>query len=435
MAERLVAAVRSGPTGDTPLARAATALRERDGDIVVVLGRASVAEHADATLRAAAALAALPNVKFLSALRRGNVHGALELGLAPGVLPGRVALDTGRDHFETAWGAVPATRGLDARGILEAAAAGRVHTLVLVGCDPLADFPDRVLVRNALESVGTVVAVDAFLSDSVRRADVVLPATLWGEKQGTVTNLEGRVQRLGRKVSPAGSAMDDWRIAGELALRLGTDFDLEHVDEVTDEIARVAPAFSGATAELQRRARDGVVLPVPEHRAEIVLRSGSLTILADDGQGASWEPIRVAGDAPEVGAVDPPAMPAVELLVWDRGFGSTEVPARDAYALRLVTGHTLYDGGRTVVSSPSLAGLARPVALRISATDLGRIGVVDGADVKVTSARTSLTLPVRVDPRVPTGVALLPSTPGALGAGDLIDGAAPVTDVRVETIR
>ena len=68
-----------------------------------------------------------------------------------------------------------------------------------------------------------------------------LPCTLWGEKAGTVTNLEGRVQRVGRKVAPEGTAMDDWRIAAELAARLGRDLDLATVDEVTDEIARVAP--------------------------------------------------------------------------------------------------------------------------------------------------------------------------------------------------
>ena len=53
------------------------------------------------------------------------------------------------------------------------------------------------------------------------------------------------MQRVGRKVAPEGAAMDDWRIAGELALRLGTDFDLATVDEVTDELARVAPGARG----------------------------------------------------------------------------------------------------------------------------------------------------------------------------------------------
>jgi NADH-quinone oxidoreductase subunit G len=436
LAERLVSAVTSGADATDAIGRAAAVLREREGNVVVILGRSSLAERPDAIMRAAAALAALPQVTFLSALRRGNVHGALELGLAPGLLPGRVALTDGRAAFTSAWGAVPDTEGLDATGILRAAAAGKIHALVLLGSDPLADFPDRVLVREAFEGAGAVIAVDAFLSASVLRADVVLPATLWGEKQGTVTNLEGRVQRLGRKVSPAGSAMDDWRIAAELALRLGSDFDLEQIDEVTDEIARVAPAFAGATAELLRRARDGVVLPVAEHRSEIVLRAGDLTILADDGPGASWEPIRAAGeevaDSPAPEASAPPPLPYV---VWDKQFGSAEMPGRDAYALRLVTGRTLYDGGRAVTSSPSIAGLVSEASLLVSATDLARIGVAEGATVKLTSARTSLNLPVRVDPRLSAGVARLAFSPGAPGAADLIDCSAPVTDIRVETLR
>ncbi|HEX4489597.1 MAG TPA: NADH-quinone oxidoreductase subunit NuoG [Acidimicrobiia bacterium] len=457
VAERLVAAIgKAGGGGDDAIANAATTLRERAGDVVVVLGRGSVAEQPDATLRAAAALAALPNVKFLSALRRGNVHGALEVGLAPGVLPGRVALDDGRAAFTEAWGGVPDARGLDATGILQAAAAGKIHALVLLGCDPLSDFPDRTLARDALEAVSSIIAVDGFLSDSVKQADVVLPPTMWGEKQGTVTNLEGRVQRLGRKVSPPGSAMDDWRIAGELALRLGSDFDLEQIDEVTEEIARVAPAFAGATAAVLRRARDGVVLPVAEHRDEIVWRGGALTILAEDGSGASWEPIRAgaagspdlndttaetgtAPEAPEETAAAADTVSAAPApprsVVWDRSFGSPDAPGRDAYALRLVTGHTLYEGGRTVVSSPPLAGLVQPRRLRVNASDLTRIGVDDGATVRVTSARGSLDVALHVDASLPAGVARLDFTPGARGAADLIDVSAPVTDVRVETLR
>ncbi|MGH9026990.1 MAG: 2Fe-2S iron-sulfur cluster-binding protein, partial [Acidimicrobiia bacterium] len=83
----------------------------RGGDVIVVLGRASVADAADEVVDAAAALSALPGVRFLSALRRGNVHGALDLGMTPGFLPGRVALDAARNHFEAAWGGVPARAG------------------------------------------------------------------------------------------------------------------------------------------------------------------------------------------------------------------------------------------------------------------------------------------------------------------------------------
>ena len=64
-----------------------------------------------------------------------------------------------------------------------------------------------------------------------------LPCTLWSERTGTITNIEGRMQRVGRKIAPEGTAMDDWRIAVELAFRLGVDFDLATVDEVADEVA------------------------------------------------------------------------------------------------------------------------------------------------------------------------------------------------------
>ena len=93
VAERLMNAVAGGAGADSDaqnaIGRAAAVLREREGNVVVVLGRSSLAERPDATLRAAAALANLPQVAFLSALRRGTVHGALEVGLAPGLLPGR----------------------------------------------------------------------------------------------------------------------------------------------------------------------------------------------------------------------------------------------------------------------------------------------------------------------------------------------------------
>jgi anaerobic selenocysteine-containing dehydrogenase len=215
---------------------------------------------------------------------------------------------------------------------------------------------------------------------------------------------------------------------------------------VTDEIARVAPAFTGATADFLRQARDGAVLPISEHRSEVVLRTSGLTILADDGPGASWEPIRSAGAAVDEAEADgagpettlPPAAelaPRIPTVVWDRQLGSTEIPARDAYALRLVTGRTLYDWGRAVSSSPSLVGLVGGVTLVVSVTDLNRIGVADGAIVKVTSSRKSLDLPVRVDPLLPAGVARLSFSPGAPGAADLIDISSPVTDVRVETLR
>src|SRR5262249_13042124 len=162
-----------------------------------------------------------------------------------GFLPGRVTLADGGAHVRETWGSVPASRGRDTAGILAAAAAGEIDTLVLLGCDLLADFPDQALVRAALQTALYVIAVGANPSDGAGRADVFLAASVWSEKSGSSTNLEGRVQRVARLVSPAGNAMADWQIAAELAQRFDADFGWETVADVQDEIARVAPAYAG----------------------------------------------------------------------------------------------------------------------------------------------------------------------------------------------
>ncbi len=474
LTEHATAVVRTTP--GEPVSQAALdavrrAVEGRDGSVVVLLGRPSLAEAPDAVVRSAAALAELPNVRFLSALRRANVHGALDAGLCPGFLPGRVTLERAAGWFENAWGAVPVARGLDAGGTLAAAAQGRIRVLVLLGSDPIADFPDAALARRAIEGADTIIAVDAFTSASTARADIFLPCTLWGEKTGSVTNLEGRVQRVGRKVAPEGTAMDDWRIAVELAARLGHDLDLATVDEVADEFARVAPSHIGATAALLRRARDGVVVPVREHFEEVVLRTRELTILAEDGHGASWDPIKVEGTVPAdstvaveasgagfepidagaggLGTDATAAAHAVEdaqaaiaaaesapsLYTWDRALPAPETPARDAYALRLVVAHTLYDGGRIVSETPALVRVRQTPVLRVNPHDAGQLGVESGAQVRVTSARGSQVVVIDPDPGVPVGVARYDFTADGEGVATLIDASQVVTDLRVETLR
>jgi NADH-quinone oxidoreductase subunit G len=431
-------------------------------------------------VQAAAALAALPNVVFLSALRRGNVHGALDLGLTPGFLPGRSTLAAAADRCREEWGTVPESRGLDTIGILEAAADGRIDTLVLLGADLESDVADRDLVARAIDRVRCVIAVGSHRRGVAGRANVFLPTTVWGEKTGTMTNLEGRVQRVARLVAPLGTTMDDWRIAGELAVRFGVDFGFDTVDDVQNEIARVAPAFVGVDARLLRRARDGVVVPLVEHASEIVLHA-ALGVSA----GVSWEPIvpGVAFDETHLssmgtGAVEAsgtgslstikpglteadhpggegdPARPAdgvsalVEavtaamasapaLHVWDRVAPAAPSEPPDAYSLRLVVARTLYDTGATAASSPAIADLATDTALVVHPSDLSRIGVArEGDEVLVTSARGTVTLPVRTDNAVAPGTAFVAfAQRGAVGAGDLVDLRTTVTDVRVETTR
>ena len=189
--------------------------------MTVVIGRGSLSESAEATVDAAVALSALPDVSFLSALRRGNVHGALDASLSPGLLPGRTTLGHGAGRFADVWPGVPGEIGHDTEGILRAAQAGEIDVLILLGADPLNDFPDAELARAGVAGAATVIAVDLLPNDTLTAvADVVLAAAAPTESSGTFTNLEGRVSIVEQIVTPAGISRPDWMIAAEIAARL-----------------------------------------------------------------------------------------------------------------------------------------------------------------------------------------------------------------------
>jgi NADH-quinone oxidoreductase subunit G len=214
------------------------------GPVVVVAGRANLAEsHEAAAATLATMLDALTDAgaswSVLPAFRRGNVVGALQLGMAP---------------TEGVGG------GLD---VLRAAADGKLELLVLLGADPLADCPDADLARRAVAGARRVIAVDTFLTASSEQADVVLAAAAYGEKAGTTTNLEGRVSPVVAKVTATGTSRPDWMIATELGLRLGHDLGFGSVDDVTDAIATEVAAYAGITPGAVAATVEGLLAIAP----------------------------------------------------------------------------------------------------------------------------------------------------------------------------
>ena len=342
----------------------------RSGPVVIVAGRANVAESAVSavsTLRAVydAVAAVQPDVAVLPALRRANVTGALQLGLGP------------------------QRGGSDAVGILNAAAAGSIDVLVLLGADPISDFPDALLARKAIEAARVVVAIDGFLTESSSQADVILPAALFGEKSGTTTNLEGRVTTVAQRVTPAGTSRADWMIASELADALGHDelaTALSSVESITDAIAASVPAYAGATKAALDGNREGV--------------------------------LAVTG---------PAGIEAIDVVT---------VTERNSYDYRLVVSRTMYDQAVGTVKSPSLAVLAVNVAAFVNPADADKIGVSEGGEVRITGVRGSITLPLHINTDVPRGTLLVPYNHVSSGPSTdirkLIDASAAVTDVRIE---
>jgi NADH-quinone oxidoreductase subunit G len=466
-----VTALGSHPEGpaltDDVLQSARTALSAHpDGEgVVIVLGRPSYAESGEVVAEAARVLArALPKASFLPALRRGNIFGALDMGLAPGLLPGRVSLASGREWFTAAWGSVPESAGLDTAGILASMAdeiatslatsdAPAVTALILLGADPLSDFPDRAVAEGALSAGHFVVAVTGHPSESVTAyADVVLPCAVAHERPGTTTNIEGRVSRLSQKLTAPGFAWPDWMIAAELAAALGGDLGVSSANDLADELRLTAPAYFGLTlAALQSdAARDGILLPISP-RAKGAARPPAVEpidpmalpgVESVERQGAPPRSGAAGGDGSRTSAriAAQGAPPALLSGLPDPDVSGAHVPPADSYALRLVAGRRLYDAGSSVTGSPSLTPLVPALVVRANPYDLDRLGATTGDQVRLRSGRGELVLPAEADGGVPRGAVAVdfnvpvgPEAPGNAVA-TLIDSSNPVTEVRMESV-
>ena len=392
--------------------------------------------------------------------------GALELGMGPGLLPGRVSLGAGRDWFAAAWGAAPGARGLDTAGILRSLAdpqdGAGVRALLVVGADLPRDFVDAALARRALDAADFVVAVCGHPGGVTDWADVVLPAAIEHERPGTTANVEGRVTRLGQKLVPPGQAWPDWMIAAELAAELGADLGFGSTDDVWDEIERLAPAFAGVTREVLSgpAARDGVIVPVRAKGArprpvepidpiatpgvESVERQGAPPRVGlAEPPGAEELPHERRPRLAPLGGGEPVASPApgAGIEAAAAALGTPHVAPADSYSMRLVSTRRLYDAGSAVVHSPSLAPLAGDATARANPRDLDLLGVQGGDVVAVRSARGSLTLRCEQDARVPRGVVAIdfnlvaPEGGAQNAAAALIDAGEAVVDVRLESLR
>jgi len=156
-----------------------------------------------------------------------NAMGTREAGFASG-LPGYRKFESAADRAELAvlWNIaperIPEARGLAYPDIIEAAVAKRVRALWIIATNPMVSFPNHDVLKQALETVEFLVVQDAFHpTPTSELADLILPAAMWGEKEGTYTNSERRVSKVNRAVAPPAEARPDFDIFLDLATRLG----------------------------------------------------------------------------------------------------------------------------------------------------------------------------------------------------------------------
>ncbi|WP_405595452.1 formate dehydrogenase subunit alpha [Streptomyces sp. NBC_01410] len=196
---------------------------------------------------------------------QNNVQGASDMGALPDVLPGyrKVTDPAARSRAEELWGApVPQRPGMRIPEMFAAARGGNLRALWIVGEDVCATDPDTQRVTQALAACPLVVCNELFLSETARRADVVLPVASWLEKDGTFVNFDRRFQRVRAAVSPPGEARTDFAAVHALASALGVDLGCPTSAAALAECARLTPLFAGLSHDRLDR-EDAVPWPCP----------------------------------------------------------------------------------------------------------------------------------------------------------------------------
>src|SRR5206468_5980867 len=167
-----------------------------------------------------------PGAAPLSITGQCNAMGTRESGFTA-TMPGYRPYDdpAARAELAALWGitesALPAQRGKAYPDIVNAVVAGRIKGLWIIGTNPLVSFPNREVLEYGLSGLDLLVVQDGFETPTTARAHVVLPAAIWGEKEGTYTNSERRVSRVRAAVAPPGDARADFDIVLDLARHWG----------------------------------------------------------------------------------------------------------------------------------------------------------------------------------------------------------------------
>ncbi len=193
---------------------------------------------------------------------KANAQGAIDMGLAPGLLPGfhRISDETARKKFETVWGAsIPSEKGLDALQILDKAESGEIRGLYIVGENPLETYPERTKTEKALGNLEFLVVQDLFLTSTAKMAHAVLPVSSFAEKIGTYTSAERLVQRI-RPVLPSAKGKADMEIFTALAALMGSpSMTYAGPEQVMNEIAGLVDVYRGISYD--RLTEKGIPWP------------------------------------------------------------------------------------------------------------------------------------------------------------------------------
>jgi formate dehydrogenase major subunit len=315
---------------------------------------------------------------------QNNVQGASDSGLIPMFYPDyqRVNTPEARERFEKLWGTtLDPDPGLTVVEIMNAAKRHEIRGMYVMGENPAMSDPDVDHARQALAALDHLVVQDIFLTETAYLADVVLAASAWPEKVGTVTNTDRMVQ-LGRKALPTpGDAREDFWILNELARRVGVDWYYSHPSEVFNEMRTCMDSIAGITWDRLER-ESSVTYPCLQ-------------------EGHPGQPVVFCD-------VFPTKTGRAKFVPADL-ISAAERPDAE-YPMVLITGRQLehwHTGSMTRRASALDYIEPEPVA-SLHPLDLERLHVEPGAILTIASRRGTISLYARVDDGTPRGVVFVP---------------------------
>ncbi len=315
---------------------------------------------------------------------QNNVQGASDAGLIPMFYPDYKSVEAPDviAKYEQAWGtALDRKKGLTVVEIMDAIHAGTIKGMYILGENPAMSDPDLNHAREALAHLEHLVVQDLFLTETAVYADVVLPASAWPEKEGTVTNTNRQVQ-MGRKALPLpGDTRPDWWITQEIGRRIGMNWNYRGPSEIYAEMASLMPSLDHIT----------------------------------------WE--RVERESAVTYPCDAPDKPGRD-VVFDKGFPRPggfgklvaakltppdETPDSE-YPFILTTGRQLehWHTGAMTRRARVLDAIEPGPTAAVSRGTIAKLGIRPGDRVRVTTRRGTIELAARLDDAIPDGVVFIP---------------------------
>lgn len=184
---------------------------------------------------------------------QNNVQGACDMGALPNTLPGyfQVTDAAAREHFAKAWGvpSMPDKVGAYLSELAHNVQHGKIKAFYVMGEDTLQTEPDLATMRKTFEDLELVIAQDIFMTKTAAAADVVFPATSWGEHEGVYSAADRGFQRFFKAVEPEGDVKTDWQIISLMATAMGYPMHYNNTKEIWDELRELCPIYYGATYE------------------------------------------------------------------------------------------------------------------------------------------------------------------------------------------